>query len=422
MSVADGGHPGLTWCLHRVISLTTNKLLSNGALAALLATLVACASEVAPPAPPPPTVTVVKVVQKDAPIRREWLASLDGYVNAEIQPQVNGYLVKQAYTEGTQVKKGQVLFEIDPRPFRAALDRSRALLAQSQAQLGKAKLDTERDRPLAEARAIARSQLDNDMQAQLAAKASVDSARASLQQAQLDVEFTKVRSLVDGIAGVARGQIGDLVGPTTVLTTVSQVDPIKAWIAMSEQEYIRFAASGDADQPLPAGEELQLVLGDGSVHPDQGRFVLADRQVDPGTGTIRVMASFPNPQRRLRPGQFGRVRAITSVVRNALLIPQRAITELQGTYQVAVVGPDNKVAVRPVELGERVGSMVIVQRGLSAGETVVADGTQKVKDGAPVKPTAPPPEAAPAPGAPGGSAPNAAALPAGAASPAGKGG
>ena len=265
--------------------------------------------------------TVVKVVRKDAPLQREWLASLDGYVNADIQPQIGGYLVKQSYTEGKPVKKGDVLFEIDPRPSRAALARSRALLAQSEAELAKARLDVERDRPLAEARAIARSQLDNDVQAAAAAQARLDSARAALQQSQLDVNFTKVRSLVNGIAGVARGQIGDLVGPTTVLTTVSQVDPIKAWIAMSEQEYIQFAATGDADQPLPAGEDLKLVLGDGSVHPEEGTFVLADRQVDPTTGTIRVLATFPNPQRRLRPGQFGRVRAITSVERNALLDP-----------------------------------------------------------------------------------------------------
>jgi membrane fusion protein (multidrug efflux system) len=233
------------------------------------------------------------------------------------------------------------------------------------------------------------------VQTSAAARAQVKSARAALRQAKLDLEFTQVRSLVDGIAGVARAQVGDLVGPSTVLTTVSQVDPIKAWIAMSEQEYLQFAATGDPDQPLPAGEDLQLVLGDGSVHPDEGTFVLADRQVDPTTGTIRVMASFPNPQRRLRPGQFGRVRAVTSVERNALLVPQRAVSELQGTFQVAVVGPDNKVAVRPVELGARVGAMVIVTKGVSAGETIVGDGTQKVKDGAPISPVEPAPEPVP---------------------------
>jgi membrane fusion protein (multidrug efflux system) len=387
--------------------VTKQTLLPLLALAA-----AACSAKTAPPPPLPPTVPVVKVVQRDTPLEREWLARLDGHVNADIQPQVGGYLVKQTYTEGRPVKKGDVLFEIDPRPFRAALSRSRAVVAQSRAELAKARLDVKRNRPLAAARAIARSQLDDDVQARAAARAQVRSARAGLAQAKLDVEFTRVRSMVDGIAGVARGQIGDLVGPTTVLTTVSQVDPIKAWIAMSEQEYLQFASTGDPDQPLPAGEDLQLVLGDGSVHPEEGTFVLADRQVDPTTGTIRVMASFPNPQRRLRPGQFGRVRATTSVERNALLIPQRAVSELQGTFQVAVVGPDNKVSVRPVELGARVGAMVIVKAGVVAGETIVGDGTQKVRDGAPINPVEARPDPPPA------GQPSAAAPP----MPAGKGG
>lgn len=366
-------------------------------LAAISAAQAACRSEAAPPPPPPPSVALVKVVQKDAPITREWIATLDGQVNAEIQPQVNGYLVRQTYTEGTQVTRGQVLFEIDPRPFRASLAQSRAQLAQARAQLGKANLDLERDRPLAEARAIARSQLDNDVQARLAALAAVDSAQATVRQAELNLEFTKVRSLVDGIAGVARGQIGDLVGPTTILTTVSQVDPIKAWVSISEQEYLRFAAAMEqGGQPLPGQDGgAELILGDGSVHPHKGTFVLADRQVDPTTGTIRILASFPNPTRLLRPGGFGRVRAVTRLVRGALLIPQRAVSELQGTYQVAVVGADNKASIRPVQLGARVGSMWIVEKGLSAGETIVAEGVQKVRDGAPVTPVAAPEPAEP---------------------------
>ena len=359
-------------------------------LAAISAAQSACRSEAAPPPPPPPSVALVKVVQKDVPITREWIATLDGQVNAEIQPQVNGYLVRQTYTEGTQVTQGQVLFEIDPRPFRASLEQSRAQLAQAKAQLGKANLDLERDKPLAEARAIARSQLDNDVQARLAALAAVDSAQATVRQAELNLEFTRVRSLVDGIAGVARGQIGDLVGPTTVLTTVSQVDPIKAWVSISEQEYLRFAAATEqGGQPLPGQDGgAELILGDGSVHPHRGKFVLADRQVDPTTGTIRILASFPNPTRLLRPGQFGRVRAVTRLVRGALLIPQRAVSELQGTYQVAVVGADNKASIRPVELGARVGSMWIVEKGLAAGDSIVAEGVQKVRDGAPVTPVA----------------------------------
>lgn len=364
---------------------------------------IACRTEAAPPPPPPPTVEVVKVVQRDVPLQSEWIATLDGYVNADIKPQVSGYLIRQSYTEGMQVKKGDVLFEIDPRPFAAALDQASAQLAQSQAQLGKAEQDVARDRPLAEARAIARSQLDNDIQAQRAAKAASDSAGASLRQARLNVEFTKVRSLVDGIAGIARGQIGDLVGPTSILTTVSQVDPIKAYVSISEQEYLRFAEDMEAGgQLVPGGGPpgkgdgggLELVLGDGKTHAYKGQFMFADRQVDPTTGTIRVLATFPNPTRLLRPGQFGRVRATTRVVRGALLIPQRAVTELQGTYQVAVVGADKRAAIRPVELGARVGSLWIVERGLSAGDSIVAEGVQKVRDGAPVNPR----PAQPAPG------------------------
>lgn len=362
-------------------------------LAGLAIAHTACRSEAAPPHPPPPVVAVVKVIQKDVPLQSEWIATLDGYVNADIKPQVNGYLIKQSYTEGMQVRKGDVLFEIDPRPFRAALDQAGAQVNQSDAQLGRARQDVARDRPLADARAIARSQFDNDIQSERAAKAATDSARASHRAARLNLEFTKVRSLVDGIAGLARGQIGDLVGPTTVLTTVSQVDPIKAYVAISEQEYLRFAeAMLPGGQLLPGspdgqgGGGLQLVLGDGNVYPYKGQFVLADRQVDPTTGTIRVLATFPNPKRLLRPGQFGRVRATTRVARGALLVPQRAVTELQGNFQVAVVGPDKKAAVRPVQLGEQVGSMWIVEKGLSAGESVVAEGVQKVKDGAPVNP------------------------------------
>ncbi|HWM85279.1 MAG TPA: efflux RND transporter periplasmic adaptor subunit [Kofleriaceae bacterium] len=368
---------------------TTSLLLLPG----LLAALVGCRGEAAPPPPRPPSVVLVKVVQKDVPIESEWIATLDGHVNADIQPQVTGYLVRQVYAEGMQVRKGDVLFEIDARPFRASLDQAQAQHAQSRAQLGKAAQDLERDRPLAEARAIAKSQLDNDVQAKRAAKAATDSARATVKQARLNLEFTRIRSPINGIAGIARGQIGDLVGPTTVLTTVSQVDPIKAYVAISEQEYLSLGeVVAGGSQPLPGGvgAGLSLLLGDGNVYPHQGRFVLADRQVDSTTGTIRLVATFPNPKRLLRPGQFGRVRAVTRVVKGALIIPQRAVTELQGTFQVAVVGADDKAVVRPVELGPRVGSMWIVEKGLRAGERVVAEGVQKVKDGAPVTPAAAP--------------------------------
>jgi len=287
------------------------------------------------------------------------------------------------------VKKGEVLFEIDPRPFQAVLDQARGQKAQAEAQLGRAARDVERDTPLAAARAIARSQLDNDIQAKLAAAASVESAKAAVKTAQLNLEFTKVRSLTDGIAGIARGQIGDLVGPATLLTSVSRLDPIKAYVAISEREYLRFVGgfNGAAARPFPNGDTpLELLLEDGTVYPRPGKFVLADRQVDAATGTIRIAAAFSNPGNILRPGQFGRVRATLGVTQGALLVPQRAVTELQGSYQIAVVSKDNKVAIRPVKVGARVGMMWVIEDGLAADEKVVAEGVQKVREGAPVTP------------------------------------
>jgi len=371
----------------------TGLLLRGTARAAALSLLVvlplACSNGKAAPPPPPVTVAVVDVLRQDVPVRTQWVATLDGYVNARIQPQVTGYLVKQNYVEGSFVKKGEVLFEIDPRPFQAVLDQARGQKAQAEAQLGRAARDVERDTPLAAARAIARGQLDNDIQAKLAAAASVESAKAAVKTAQLNLEFTKVRSLTDGIAGIARGQIGDLVGPATLLTSVSRLDPIKAYVAISEREYLRFVGgfNGGAARPFPNGDTpLELLLEDGTVYPRPGKFVLADRQVDAATGTIRIAAAFSNPGNILRPGQFGRVRATLGVTQGALLVPQRAVTELQGSYQIAVVGKDNKVAIRPVKVGARVGMMWVIEDGLAADEKVVAEGVQKVRDGAPVTP------------------------------------
>jgi len=371
----------------------TGLLLRGTARAAALSLLVvlplACSNGKAAPPPPPVTVAVVDVLRQDVPVRTQWVATLDGYVNARIQPQVTGYLVKQNYVEGSFVKKGEVLFEIDPRPFQAVLDQARGQKAQAEAQLGRAARDVERDTPLAAARAIARSQLDNDIQAKLAAAASVESAKAAVKTAQLNLEFTKVRSLTDGIAGIARGQIGDLVGPATLLTSVSRLDPIKAYVAISEREYLRFVGgfNGGAARPFPNGDTpLELLLEDGTVYPRPGKFVLADRQVDAATGTIRIAAAFSNPGNILRPGQFGRVRATLGVTQGALLVPQRAVTELQGSYQIAVVSKDNKVAIRPVKVGARVGMMWVIEDGLAADEKVVAEGEQKVRDGAPVTP------------------------------------
>jgi RND family efflux transporter MFP subunit len=367
----------------------------------------------APPAqqPAPPTVGVAMVIQKDVPIYGDWVATLDGYVNANIQPQVSGYLIKQNYQEGSSVHKDEVLFEIDQRPFQAVLDQAKGQLAQArgqlaqakgqlgqaQAQLGLANINVKRDTPLAAARAIPQSQLDNDVQAQAQAEAlvktseasiqssqaAIESAEAAVETAQLNLGFTKVRSLIDGVAGIATIQIGNLVGPTTVLTIVSSLDPIKVYFSISEQEYMALSA-----KLMHAGSDvpLQLTLSNGSIYPHQGRIVFADRQVDTQTGTIRIVGAFSNPGSVLRPGQFGRIRALTAFHVGALLVPQKAVAELQGHNQVAVVGADNKVSVRNVQVGDRVGDLWIISSGLNPGDRVVTDGTMKARDGSIVTP------------------------------------
>ncbi|HSY90360.1 MAG TPA: efflux RND transporter periplasmic adaptor subunit [Candidatus Binatus sp.] len=365
--------------------------MSRLVLAVLLATVstaVGCGKTNAAPAIPAPEVEVASVVQKDVPIVSEWVATLDGYVNAQIQPQVTGYIIRQTYKEGSFVRKGQILFHIDPRPFQAVLDQANAQLAQAQAQLAKTEMDVDRDTPLAKERAIAQSQLDNDIQANRAAKAAVKAAEAQVEQAQLNLEFTEVKSLVDGVAGIAQVQIGNLVTPTTILTSVSQMNPIKAYFSLSEQEYIHFAdrINADAQKETPSnGPPFELILADGSVYPHKGTGLLANRQVDVSTGSIQIVCSFPNPQNFLRPGQFGRLRAAPEVRRGALLVPQKAVSELQGSYQVAVVGADNKVSIRAVKAGDRVGPMWIVEGGVKPGEQVVVEGLQKIQNGANVK-------------------------------------
>ena len=341
-------------------------------------------SKAAAPTPPPPSVEVATVVQRDTPIYSDFVATLDGYVNAQIQPRVSGYIVKQNYTEGAVVRKGDVLFEIDPRPLKAALDQARAQLAQAEAQLGKANLDVERDTPLAEARAIAQSQLDTERQAKLGAQASVMAAKANVEQAELNLEFTRVTSLVSGIAGIARVQIGNLVGPSSVLTSISQVDPIKAYFTVSEQVFIDFHRRFPTEQTVEEQRKrmpLQLILGDGSIYERTGTISFADREVNPATGAIRIAGVFPNPNNLLRPGGYGRVRLSTRITIGALLIPQRAVTELQGSHQVAVVSNDNKVSIRPVTVGDRVGSLWIVTEGVKPGERVIVEGLLKVRDG-----------------------------------------
>jgi membrane fusion protein (multidrug efflux system) len=332
----------------------------------------------ATPAPAPPAVSVVTVAPERVAVTAEWIATLDGTVNAQIRPQVSGYLVRRLYREGAFVRTGQVLFEIDRRPLETALSQAKARLAESKAQGAKAARDLDRDKPLAEQRAIAQSQLDNDLSARDAADATVASAQAAVESAELNLHFTRVTSLVDGIAAIASAQIGDLVGPTTLLTTVSQVDPIRVYFPISEQEYLGVAAAvrsqAAVSQLWKADGGLSLVLADGSTFPHRGTVVAFDREIDPKMGTIRVSATFPNPGNLLRPGQFGRVRAQTAVVDQALLVPQRAVNELQGGYQVRIVGSDGTVVVKPVTLGRRVGARWIVAGGLQAGDRVVIDG------------------------------------------------
>ncbi|HKV37374.1 MAG TPA: efflux RND transporter periplasmic adaptor subunit [Pyrinomonadaceae bacterium] len=411
-------------------------------------------------APTPVEVEVTQVKQENVPIYREWVATTDGMVNAEIKAQVTGYLLKQDYKEGSLVKKGQLLFEIDPRPFQAALDQANgevaqfqgqfeqaisnvaqaeAQLAQTNSQLqqaqanlsvaqanqGKTQLDVNKYGPLAEQKAVTQQDLDNAVQANKAsgaqveaakagveaarsqmrvanaqistakaavatAKGQVENAKAAAETAKLNLSFTRIIAPIDGIAGIAQAQVGNLISTTSgPLTTVSTVDPIKVYFTLNEQEYLEFTKRNLIDARAGASVaqlELELVLSDGTTFPQKGSFLFADRQVDPKTGAIRLAGVFQNPGNLLRPGQFGRIRATTSTQENALLVPQRAVSELQGSYQVDVVGDDNKVTVRPVKVGEKVDQSWIINDGLKAGERVVVEGTQKVRPGVVVKP------------------------------------
>jgi RND family efflux transporter MFP subunit len=362
---------------------------------------------------PPPEVEVAQVEYRDVPVYGEWIGTLDGMVNAEIKAQVTGYLLKQHYTEGSLVKKGQLLFELDPRPLQAVLDQAKGQLAQANAQAlqaeanqGKTQLDVNRYTPLAKAKAITEQDLDNAVQANLAAKAEVEAAnaaivaaKAAVATAELNLGFTTIRSPIDGVAGLAQAQVGNLVSAgSSSLTTVSTVDPIKAYFTAPEQEYLRYMRANPIESEREARNrelELELLLADGTVYPHKGKFYVADREVNVQTGAIRLAGLFPNPGNVLRPGQYGRVRAVTDIRKNALLVPQRAVIELQGRYQVAVVDGGNKVSIRPVTVGERSGSLWIIEDGLKAGERIVAEGLQQVRPNLVVNPK---PYIAPSPG------------------------
>ena len=354
--------------------------------------------------PPPMPVTVVKVQPTDVPLTGEWVGTLDGYVNAQIQPQASGYLIKQNYKEGAQVSKGQVLFEIDPRPFQAALDQAKGQLAQAkgqvqqaQAQLQLAQINVNRNTPLAEARAIAQSQLDNDVQQKAQSEAAVQSAQASVAAAQAAVEnaelnlgFTHVRSLITGVAGQATVQVGNLVNTQSVLTSVSQLDPIKAYFSISDSEYLALTQQakhkgGDLLENSSA-IPLTLTLSNGENFPKKGQIAFVDRQMNNQTGAIRIAAAFPNPGNLLRPGQFGRIKAETEVRHNALLIPQVAVSEFQGLQQIYVAGTDGKAHVETVTLGPQIGTNWVVNSGVSAGALVIVDNLQKLREGASINP------------------------------------
>jgi len=341
----------------------------------------------AAPAPPPQNVSFVTVAPEQVALASVWLATLDGTVNAQIRPQVSGYLVRRAYREGASVRKGDLLFEIDRRPFESALNQAKGRLAESQAQLAKTERDLARDKPLAEQRAIAQSQFDNDASARDSAVAAAASAQAAVEAAELNLEFTRVTSLIDGVAAIASAQIGDLVGPNSLLTTVSQVNPIKAYFPISEQEYLSIASQvstpTDAAKLWQEGGGLKLLLSDGTTYKEPGTVLAVDREVDPKMGTIRMSGTFPNPGNVLRPGQGGRVQAQTSIRKQVLLVPQRAVSELQNGYQLRVVSDDSKVSVRTVTLGNRVGNRWIVEKGLKPGDRVILDAAA-LRDGTPV--------------------------------------
>jgi len=336
----------------------------------------------------PPEVEVAEVIEKTVPVYQEYVATMDGIMNATIMAQVQGYLIKQNYQEGSFVKKGQLLFEIDPRPFEAELDVAKAVLARHQAVLQTAQATLDRILPLAEARAVSQKDKDDAIGRVQAAEAEVLAARAEVRKAQLDVSFTKIISPIDGIAGAAKAQIGDLVGTSQAreLTTVSSVNPIKVYVPISEREYLQ-AVERAKTQKLEAGKtQFDLLLTDGSTWPHKGALAFADRQVDPQTGTIRVAILFPNSDNLLRPGQYAKVRALVKTEKGALMVPQRAVGELQGIYQVAVVEADNTVKIRNVKVGGRSEGYWIIQEGLKPGEKVVAEGTQKVREGVKVSP------------------------------------
>jgi membrane fusion protein, multidrug efflux system len=363
------------------LSRATAQLFCASVLA--LSAVGGCSSKEEKPPPPLPIVTVAPVVQKQVPIHQEWVGTMSGNVDAEIRPKVEGYLLARLYTEGSFVQKGQPLFQLDKRQAQAAVEQATGNLERARAALAQAQIDVRRYTPLVAQRAVSQAELDKAQSAERAATATVDADQAALDNTKLNLAWTTVISPISGIAGVAKVAVGDLMTPNTVMTTVSNVDPIYVDVNIAEQDYLRF------QRERPAGsrkQELELILGDATLYPRRGQVLFLNREVDSRTGTIQVRGEFPNPGNVLRPGQYARIRAITELRKDALLIPQQAVSELQGVYQVGVVGEDNKVTIQTVKLGPLFGDMWVVESGLQPGDKVIVDGLQRVRTGATVAP------------------------------------
>ena len=361
------------------------KLLHIGALMGALIISASCSSNAEKPAPAPPGVTVTPAIQKDVSIRQEWVGTMSGNVDADIRPKVDGFLLSRLYAEGSYIEKGAPMFQLDKRQAQAGVEHAQGELERARASLGQAQIDVRRYTPLVAQRAVSQAELDKALSLETAGKAGVDAGQAVLDNAKLNLAWTTVTSPISGIAGVSKVQIGDLMTPITVMTTISSVNPIYIDINIAEQDYLRFVREKTG---RTAGQNLELILGDGTVYPRRGHALFVNREVDSRTGTIQVRGEFPNPGNVLRPGQYARIRAITETRKSALLIPQQAVSELQGVYQVGVVGSDNKVTIKTVTLGPQSGDMWVVVSGLQVGENVVVDGLQRIKTGMTVAPTA----------------------------------
>jgi membrane fusion protein, multidrug efflux system len=370
----------------------TNQSISLAILSlSLCMTFTGCTKKQEVQVASPPEVEVVAIEQKDVPIYREWVGTLEGDVNATISAQVSGYLLARNYTEGTAVTNGQVLFQIDPAPFQAALDKATAQLTQAQAQRDKYALDVQRYRPLAATEAISKQELDDAIQNEKTAQGQVEAAQAAVEQAKLNLGFTTIRAPIDGLAGLAKAQVGDLIGPSSgQLTTVAKVEPTRVYFSVSQQLLTQMQeqrlAAGKSTVRTGEGPELEVILASGTVYPLKGRVRFANNQVDVKTGTITVVGEFANPQLLLVPGMFVRVRALLNTQTNALVVPQRSVADLQGRSLVAVVGADNKVSIRPVAIGEQFGQQYVISGKVNAGDRIVAEGIQKVREGALVNP------------------------------------